>query len=304
MSQIPFVLVTGFLGSGKTTLLRHLAQRHQADRWAFLINDFSAMDVDGKVLSEFGKDLVSIPGGSIFCRCLVTEFISSLQKLLELHKQGPGLDGILIEASGIADPRYLPTMLKETGLDAELELKRVISVIDPGRFCKLVHTLPNIHAQVQASDTLLVNKTDCYGPVEIEDTIRMLREMAPQAEMVQTRYAAWEGDIFAQGSGRAVLEETAPTRGRDQNFYVIEALNVGPISPVALEGQLTILGEALYRCKGFVQGPNGWWRADYASGRMTAVPCDEQEASSLVLMGDADAQHQIDQLATRLKDSE
>ena len=63
MSRIPLSLVTGFLGSGKTTFLKQTARRLANRRIVYLVNEFSALDVDGAVLGEFGPNVVSIPGG-------------------------------------------------------------------------------------------------------------------------------------------------------------------------------------------------------------------------------------------------
>ena len=72
------------------------------------------------------------------------------------------LEGVVIEASGIADPKVTVKMLEETRLDGVYELRTVVSVIDPGTFLKLIHTLPNVIAQVEACDVALVNKTDLH----------------------------------------------------------------------------------------------------------------------------------------------
>ena len=64
--MIPLVLTTGFLGSGKTTLLRRIAERESGSRLVFLVNEFSQLDVDAKLLETEGLEAVSIAGGSIF----------------------------------------------------------------------------------------------------------------------------------------------------------------------------------------------------------------------------------------------
>ena len=68
--MIPIRLVTGFLGSGKTTLLKNLIRQNQSRRLAFLVNEFSPTDIDGSLIANLTPDYLSIPGGSIFCRCL------------------------------------------------------------------------------------------------------------------------------------------------------------------------------------------------------------------------------------------
>jgi G3E family GTPase len=79
--MLPICLVTGFLGTGKTTFLKNIVAHNRGRKIVYLINEFSAHDVDGAIVSAENPNVVSIPGGSIFCKCLVTEFIGQLSKL-------------------------------------------------------------------------------------------------------------------------------------------------------------------------------------------------------------------------------
>ncbi|MCL1888415.1 MAG: hypothetical protein FWF96_06050, partial [Kiritimatiellaeota bacterium] len=97
--MIPLALVAGFLGSGKTTFLRRVSSRNDGRRLAFLVNDFAGVDVDAQLLSDLDGEIVSIPGGSIFCRCLATTFTNALKKILRVE---PPVEGVIIEASGMA----------------------------------------------------------------------------------------------------------------------------------------------------------------------------------------------------------
>lgn len=166
---IPTALVCGFLGSGKTTLLRHLARRLAGRRIAFLVNEISSRDIDAALLEEVAGEVTAVPGGSIFCRCLVSRFIEELRALAERQ---PPFEGLVVEASGVADPRVVHRMLAETRLDARYRLACVAAVVDPGQFLKLVRTLPNIRAQVEAADIVLINKADLYP----EETLRAAEE--------------------------------------------------------------------------------------------------------------------------------
>ena len=56
--RIPLVLVTGFLGSGKTTFLEQLVHRHRQRRIVYLVNEFSARDVDAARLLARTPDVV------------------------------------------------------------------------------------------------------------------------------------------------------------------------------------------------------------------------------------------------------
>lgn len=137
---IPICLVTGFLGAGKTTFLKTITRQHLRQRLVYLVNEFSPRDIDSAIVSEVYPDVVSVPGGSIFCKCLVTQFMSHLQ---QIPSRFGTPEGLVIEASGMANPGVMASMLRETRLDAQYRLARIISVIDPGSFHKLRRTLPH-----------------------------------------------------------------------------------------------------------------------------------------------------------------
>ncbi len=149
MKRIPLSLVTGFLGSGKTTFLKHTARRLAGRRIVYLVNEFSALDVDTQSLRQISPDVIAIPGGSIFCKCLVGDFIQTLSRVPQrFGSSQPGsadtIEGLIVEASGIANPKVVADMLRETKLDAVYSLASVVAIVDPGSFGKLLVTLPNI----------------------------------------------------------------------------------------------------------------------------------------------------------------
>ena len=174
--MIPLALVTGFLGSGKTTFLRRAIARHRERRIVCLVNEFSPHDVDGARLRAETDAVCTIPGGSIFCRCLAGEFIAVLQSLPQRFGAAAPVEGVVVEASGIADPRVMPKLLQETRLDKTYRLASISAVVDPKSFLKLLHTLPAILSQVEAAGLVLVNKTDLASPDEIDATVKAIRK--------------------------------------------------------------------------------------------------------------------------------
>ena len=121
MNTTPIWLVVGFLGAGKTTLLRRLVHHANGRGLLFIVNEFSAVDVDAGLVEREGGTALAVAGGSIFCRCLVTEFISTLSRVSEGIPMRTGEilqpQGVVIEASGMADPRSMKRLLQESGLD-------------------------------------------------------------------------------------------------------------------------------------------------------------------------------------------
>jgi G3E family GTPase len=278
--MIPLSLVTGFLGGGKTTLLQRLIERNQGRRLAYVVNEFAEADVDGQLL-ELGEDrVVSIPGGSIFCRCLTGEFLRVLQELPGRFDDSEGpLEGVIIEASGIADPKVTMQMLEETRLDRVYQLGTVVSVIDPGTFLKLVHTLPNVVSQVEACDVALVNKTDLHDEATLRRVEEEVERINPRAKLVRSSYCRSEIDILAAPPRLPLEGEYALCRDPD---YLSFAVHV--VAPLELEPLLAELGRVkddVYRIKGFVPVEKGMVYVDVAAGRVShrevAVPADLQD---------------------------
>ncbi len=241
--MLPICLVTGFLGTGKTTFLKNIVARNRDRKIVYLINEFSAHDVDGAIVSAENPNVVSIPGGSIFCICLVTEFIGQLKNVLE---EWGDAEGVVIEASGMANPKVIEEMLAETKLDAHFRLATILSVIDPNSFLKLRHTLPNILAQIEAADVVLINKIDCNPPKKTDEAEQAIREINPAAERIQTVQCDVEVDLFSEHAPRGLHGEYAKCRDPNYETFVTEQ----PFEAEKIETFVLEHADDIYRLKG------------------------------------------------------
>ncbi len=249
--MIPLTLITGFLGSGKTTLLRRIIDANRHRRLAYLVNEFSTLDVDSRRLADAGKDLFSLPGGSIFCRCLVTSFINQLRAIAELNDTPDApVQGLVIEASGVADPRVVGRMLQETRLDESYRLARMVCVVDPGTFPKLLHTLANIIAQVESADLAIVNKTDLFDETTLADVEQAVRDIQPAIKVVRASYAAVDFDLFGLATRPNVTGDYAPCRDDryDREVFATDR----PVDIRGLMAESSGLLNEIYRLKGVV----------------------------------------------------
>jgi len=241
--MIPICLVTGFLGTGKTTFLMNTVARNRNWKIVYLINEFSAQDVDGAIVSAENPHVVSIPGGSIFCKCLVTEFIGQLQKVADHWSDAVG---VVIEASGMANPKVMESMLMETGLNRRYRIATILSVLDPNSFLKLRHTLPNILAQIEASDVVLINKTDLNSREKIDETQALIQKIQPAAERIKTIRCEADIDLFAERAPRGLQGEYAKCRDPKYATFV----TTDPFDGAFLERFVKERAEEIYRVKG------------------------------------------------------
>ncbi len=254
--MIPLCLVTGFLGAGKTSLLRHLARTDGGLRTVFVVNEFSQADVDGVVLASETENVLALPGGSIFCTCLAGEFIRVLSEL-------PGRFGapaapvarVVVEASGMANPLAVARQLVETRLDTVYRLARVVAVTDPATLPTLLKTLPNIAAQIKASDLVLLNKADLHEEAHLARMEHLIREIQPNALFERTTHGRSRQDLFAE-----ITQERNPgalATGPDPRYASVYAVPPGPVRFAALDAALAQFGGALLRAKGFITTTDG-----------------------------------------------
>jgi len=185
VAKVPFFLVTGFLGSGKTTLLTELIRRYsQHYRIAVVQNEFAPGHVDGQMLREVGKpfQLMEINNGSVFCACLLSDFIDRLDAFLKEARP----DVIFLEATGLADPVSLGEILQSPQVFDHIYLAGSWCIVDARNFFPIVDQVFQIRHQVSIADLIWINKTDLIS--EIEPIEKRLRELNPYASILSTRF--------------------------------------------------------------------------------------------------------------------
>jgi len=131
-NRVPVIVVSGFLGSGKTTFLRYLLNSSNK-KYGFLINEFGDIGIDGDLLqscqncSEDSKACVIELNNGCLCCTVQDDFVPSIKKLIEFNSD---LDGIIIEASGLALPIPLLKALNWPEIRPLVYLDFVIGIIN------------------------------------------------------------------------------------------------------------------------------------------------------------------------------
>lgn len=105
MNPIAVTLLTGFLGAGKTTLLRHILNEQHGYKIAVIENEFGEVSVDDQLIGDRATQIKTLTNGCICCS-RSNELEDALLDLLDnLDKGNIQFDRLVIECTGMADPR-------------------------------------------------------------------------------------------------------------------------------------------------------------------------------------------------------
>jgi G3E family GTPase len=96
-------VIGGYLGAGKTTLLNQLLRNPGGRRLGVIVNDFGELGIDADRLAGASEGLVNLPNGCVCCT--LGEDLGSA--LGAMSGSRSALDQIVIEASGVAEPRAI-----------------------------------------------------------------------------------------------------------------------------------------------------------------------------------------------------
>lgn len=179
---IPVTILTGFLGAGKTTLLNHILTQPHGYKVAIIVNEFSHVNVDSRLLVNSDEEVIDLNNGCLCCR-VRGDLIKSLSTLINHNKK---FDYVLVETTGLADPSpvahtfFLPELADKIRLDA------IVTVVDARHVEQELKQAPETRQQIAFADVLLLNKTDLVTPKELADIEHHLQHMNQLAKIHRT----------------------------------------------------------------------------------------------------------------------
>ena len=180
------ILLSGFLGSGKTTLLKQiLSWKSDLSDTVVLVNEFGKVGIDGALLKDSGSDVIELTSGCICCT-LSADLHQSLTQIWKRFKPRR----VLIEASGVADPKSITTVLQDPQIGQCMDLKKIITVLeaDIWRAREVFGQL--FYHQLEMADLILLNKIDLMASEQIPQFLDEIHKVIPDCQVVPTIHCA------------------------------------------------------------------------------------------------------------------
>ncbi|MEU5319794.1 CobW family GTP-binding protein [Streptomyces sp. NPDC021056] len=302
LRQIPVVVLAGFLGSGKTTLLNHLLHRSGGSRIGAIVNDFGAIEIDAMaVAGALGDSTVSLGNGCLCCAVDVGELDGYLERLA---RPDTGIDVIVIEASGLAEPQELVRMVLASEHPG-IVYGGLVEVVDAAEFDDTRARHPEIDRHLALADLVVVNKLD--RAADGERVLGLVRSLVDRAAVVAAAYGRVDPEfLFDCRPGEERIGQLSfddlHHHGHGDDLHdghlhaAYESLSFAsgtPLDPRRLMRFLDSRPEGLYRIKGHVDFGAYDTRNRYAVhavGRFLRFypepwPADAERLSQLVLIG-------------------
>lgn len=203
----PVTVLCGFLGAGKTTLLNHLLSQAAGRRWAAVVNDVAAFNIDAALVRAGdiagARDVIELGNGCVCC--------SSKDELAETLAElaaGRRYEHILVETTGVAEPRGIASLFTRKNpfgrtLGDFAMLSALVTVVDaagfmaeaakqeilnPRRLNPKAGERPVFELmveQVECADVVLLNKCDLVSEDEAEQLEAIVRGLNARAEIVR-----------------------------------------------------------------------------------------------------------------------
>ncbi|RII09418.1 putative metal chaperone YciC [Streptomyces sp. YIM 130001] len=263
-AQIPVIVLAGFLGSGKTTLLNHLLRGSGGTRVGVVVNDFGAIEIDAMSVSGQVGSTVSLGNGCLCCAVDGSELDSYLERLT---RPSVGLDVIVIEASGLAEPQELVRMLLASD-NPHIVYGGLVEVVDAAEFDATRERHPEVERHLALADLVVLNKTDRVGETDRERLLRSVTGLADGAAVVSSTYGRIDPELLfdrrpkTERLGQLSFEDMAdggdsPWEGAHNGhlhaaYESVSFATRQPLGPRRLLDFLDRRTEGLYRIKGYV----------------------------------------------------
>ncbi|MGL4305412.1 MAG: CobW family GTP-binding protein [Mycobacteriaceae bacterium] len=263
---IPVLIVAGFLGSGKTTLLNYLLANTAGIRIGVVVNDFGSINIDSMFVAGQVNAMVSLSNG---CLCCIADSEEMDSMLDALANKKSDIDVIVIEASGLADPRSMIRLVLGSK-NPNIAYGGLVQVVDAAEFSSTRVRHPELNQHIQLADLIMLNKIDRITEQQKDILTAEVRKLNSRSPLLCTVHAHCDFELlfdppkikknigpeqlsidslFAEEHGHAHCHEHQHLHSRYQS---IDFTTEKPVHPRKLVDFLDNQTSGIYRIKGIV----------------------------------------------------
>ncbi len=260
--KLPMTVLTGFLGAGKTTLLNYILTHNHGLNIGVVVNDYGDINVDSDLIADKTDAKLELTNG---CICCSLETLDLQEAIGQFAYAGSPIDYIIIEASGLAEPKDLALTLKDT-IGQRVYLDSIITVLDAENLEKNAQEHGTATEQIEFCDFVIINKVDLVPVKKVKDIRSLIGSINAKARILEATkgeveiHLLLDQDAFAQREVNPVEQKTDD--GHDDqdhkshvhsHYQTFSFTSDKPLHPMRFQEFVnTQIPTSIYRAKGFV----------------------------------------------------
>ncbi|MGB5391709.1 MAG: GTP-binding protein, partial [Thermoanaerobaculia bacterium] len=206
-----------------------------------------------ELITEVEDGMMTLANGCVCCSIRM----DLIQAVLKLAERTDRPEHIIIESSGVADPKGVYEAFLESEIRNDVLVDGVLTVVDAEHALSTPDEEAVLaRAQVAGGDLIILNKADLVDATTLSDVKDWIREVRPAAEILEASYCRVPIEVLL---GVEHLHDASPDglaasshhdHGLDFETWSYESHH--PLHLGVLQQLLNHLPSTVFRAKGFV----------------------------------------------------